>query len=180
MYWMRGLIYVAAILVCWYLIKSIVPFLMELTGSRNAFVTLIVFVLLGPLFFGWLGAKVISPLIRNWSNTRSVMTLENRIVQELSPDDRHSFTVVLVPWPSEDVRSLALLTETYSSPDGEGELATVYIPATPVPRSGFLRVVATDKLEYTDWTFKDLMQYHLLYGSTGLELLANMKETQDE
>jgi len=54
-YWIRGLNYIVAILFCWYFVKPIVPFLMELTTNRNAFVT-IAFVLLGPLFAGWLGA----------------------------------------------------------------------------------------------------------------------------
>jgi uncharacterized membrane protein len=85
-----------------------------------------------------------------------------------------------VPWPTKDVRSLALLTNTYPSPSGEGELATVYIPETPNPTGGVLRVVAINELEHTDWTFKDLLQFHWSFGSTGLEFLANMKEKQDE
>lgn len=178
-YWIRGLIYIVAILFFWYFVKPIVPFLMELTANRNAFVT-IAFVLLGPLFAGWLGAKVINPITRSWSDTGGMTKLENRIIRELAPDEHRSFPVVLVPWPSKDVRSLALLTDTYPSPDGEGDLATVFIPETPNPRKGSLLVLATDVLEYTGWTFKDLLQYHWSYGSTGPELLASVGETQDE
>ena len=166
-YWTRGAVYIAFALVIWYLLKPIIPSVLVLTNDAKMAATALVFVIVGPLVVGWIAAKLINPLFRNWRRFHSVTKWEDRIVEELSPNDNRSFPVVLVPWPSEDVMSLALLSNIYNSPNGKGELASVYIPDTPNPSSGSLRVVPVDQLVYVDWAMKDLMQYHMSFGSSG-------------
>ena len=180
MHWIRGLLYIIVILMVWYFVRPIIPTLMDLTGNRNAVLTFVLFVAFGPLIVGWLGVRVVNPLFRNWDHIKGVSRWEERVVQELAPDSSRGFPVVLVPWPSDVVRTFALLSDTYQSPDGEGQLASVYIPGTPDPSRGFLRVVPADKLVYTDWAVRNLLEYHWSFGATGPQLRADQGETSSE
>ena len=177
MHWIRGALYVVAILVAWYFVEPIIPALMGLTGNRNAFITFVLFTVFGPLVVGWFAARVVNPLLKSSRNTQSVVKWEDRIVRELAPDSERAFPVVLIPWPSATVKTIALLVDTYPSPDGEGELASVYLPFTPDPTKGRLRVVATESIVYTDWALSDLLKYHFSFGATGPALRSDIGES---
>lgn len=180
MQWIRGLLYIVVILAVGYLVKPLVSSLIAQTSNRNDVIMLVLFVVFGPLVAGWLCPKVVNLLFKNWSNVSAASKWESRIVRELAPDSSHGFPVVLVPWPSDEIKSLAILANTYESPDGEGQLASVYIPGTPNPSSGFLRVVSVDRLVYTDWALRDLLQHHFSFGSTGPRLIDDPGVTSGE
>jgi uncharacterized membrane protein len=180
MCWIRGALYIITILVVWYFVKPIVSYLTELTGNQSTIVTFVLFVAFGPLVAGWLGSRVVNPLFKNWQNVKRASRWEDRLVRELAPDDDRGFPVVLVPWPSEEVKTFALLSDTYQSPDGEGQLASVYIPGTPDPSSGVMRVVLADKLVFTDWAMRDLLQYQWSFGATGPKLRTGSAKTRDK
>lgn len=175
-HWIRGSLYIVAILVVWYFVNPLMSSLMDLTGGRNAMISFALFVAFGPLVAGWLGSSVLTPLFRNWDNVKGVTKWEDRMVRELAPDDSRSFPVVLVPWPSKEVKTLAVLTDTYQSADGETQLASVYLPGTPNAGRGFLRVVPVDQLVYTDWAMRDLLQYHWSFGASGPQLFDDQEE----
>ena len=180
-HWVRGALYISAILVAWYFLKPIVPALMQLTGNRNAAVTFVLFALFGPLVIGWVGQKLISPLIRRIFSLDGAAKLEDRLVREFAADSNRGFPVVVVPWPSPDVRSLALMTDIYDQPEGGGRLVSVYIPGTPDPSSGHLRVVREECIRYTKWSMKDLLQHQATYGTTGPERLVPVRpDTREE
>lgn len=176
MYWIRGALYIGGVLVLWFFVKPIIPALMEITGNRNAVITFLTFTLLGPPIAGWFAAKVISPLLSKSRSVQGIARLEDRIVRELAPDSSRAFPVVLVPWPSEAVRSVAVMTDTYPSADGTEELASIYIPGTPDPTKGSLRVVVKDKLVFTDWNLSDLLNYHFSFGATGPDFHGDEEE----
>lgn len=170
MYWIRGVIYIVSILVAWYFLKPVIPQLMKMTGNTNAILTFALFIVFGPLLAGWLGAKLLNPLLRRSKRVEGVARWEDRLVKELAPDDDRSYSVVIVPWPSDKVRSLGLLTEIYASGDNNTPFASVYIPGTPDPTRGALRVVGVDELVMTKWTMADLLHYHLSFGGAGPQL----------
>ncbi len=78
------------------------------------------------------------------------------------------------------VKTFAVLSDVYQPSHGNEELASVYIPGTPDPSNGFLRVVPTDKLVYVDWALKDLLRYHLSFGATGPPLNTESDGTNSE
>lgn len=170
MYWVRGALYVSALLVVWYFVDPVIPQLMELTGSGSALVTFSLLVLVGPLILGWLAARIFNPLVGMLLNRRDIATLEDRLVTELAPGSSRGFPVVLAMFPTERVKAMGVVTSTFPSPSGSGNLATVYFPNTPDPTGGALRVLAEETLEYTDWTLRDLLRYQYSYGATGQDL----------
>ena len=178
MYWIRGALYIVAGLILWYFVSPAVSSLMNLTGNRNEISAFLLFVAFAPLIAGWLGYRAIKPVFRNWKNANGVASWEDRIVQELAPDANRGFPVVIAPWPSEEVRTFALLTDSFESPDGEEQLASIYIPGTPDPSSGALRVVRADKLVPVDWSLEDLLQHHCSFGATGPQLYSDQGQSR--
>ena len=179
MYWIRGVLYGILVLAGWYMFRPVLPFLKELAGDRNALVTVLPVVVLGPFVVGWLGANLLNVVLAQRNVLTGMKRWEDKIVEELAPDSTHALPVVLAPFPSAEVRSLAILTDTYKSAAHPGGLASVYIPRTPRARTGALRVVPADQLIPTEWTLQDFVQYHWSYGSGGPELFTAEQEPHD-
>lgn len=179
MHWIRGVLYGILILAGWYILRPVFPFLKELAGDRNALVWVLPVVVLGPFVIGWLGANLINVVLAQRNMLTGMKRWEDKIVEELAPDSTHTLPVVLAPFPSAAVRSLAVLTDTYKSSAHPGGLASVYIAGTPHPRAGALRVLPADQLIPTEWTLQDFLQYHLSYGSAGPELFTEEQEPHD-
>ncbi len=73
--------------------------------------------------------------------------------------------VALVAWPNDDVRTVGVVMRYQpDTVEGEGR-ATVFIPNSPNPMSGILRVVSLDKLEFTDWTMDDVVALSISRGA---------------
>lgn len=72
--------------------------------------------------------------------------------------------VVLVEFPSPEMKAIGLVTRTFRAADTGQELAAVYVPTTPNPTSGYLEVVPVEKLVWLDWTANDAMQFIMSGG----------------
>ena len=93
--------------------------------------------------------------------------MESRLATELRPDEEHGFRIALINFPNPSIRTLGVVTETYRDPETDAQLASVFLPGTPDPNRGALRVVAVEDLVFIDWTLKDLIRYHATFGSAG-------------
>ena len=86
--------------------------------------------------------------------------------------------VVLIAFPSPEMRTVGFVTHVFKDSNDGTELAAVYVPTTPNPTSGYMEIVATDKLIATDWTMDEAMTFVLTAGSVAPEniSLSNKKE----
>jgi uncharacterized membrane protein len=110
-------------------------------------------------------------LLRAFRGRRDVETvrrLQDRLFAEVEPGDSRGYRVAMVAWPNPTVRTLALVTATFSDADG-GELAALYLPGTPDPAKGALKVGPVDDLTFIDWTVEDLWDFHATFGSASPE-----------
>lgn len=82
---------------------------------------------------------------RGW---RAFQRMEERLTTELRADKHHGYRVVLVNWPSSENRTLGLIVADFTEPDTGHELAAVFIPNTPDPTKGSIRVVSSG-ISYT-------------------------------
>lgn len=146
--------------------------LFESIGSAvpNMFVAIVILIL-GPWFLGKLLELFLAGrLFRRQRSVRALLRMEKRLSTELRVDDQHGYRVVLVDWPSAEIRSLGLIVADFSEPDSGRELAAVYLPGTPDPTKGAMRVVATEELTMTDWDLSDLTRFHVTFGSAAPDL----------
>jgi uncharacterized membrane protein len=76
-----------------------------------------------------------------------------QIVGAFGSAQQSSFqSVALVPFPNDKMRAVAFVTSKFTDSTTGTELATVFIPSTPNPTTGFLQVLKQDDLTEVDWT----------------------------
>ncbi len=73
--------------------------------------------------------------------------------------------VVLIDFPSPEMKTVGLVTRTLVDQDTGRELAAVYVPTTPNPTSGYLEIVPLDRVTSTNWTFDEAMTFIVSGGA---------------
>ncbi|GAB4153907.1 MAG: DUF502 domain-containing protein [Sphingomonadales bacterium] len=80
--------------------------------------------------------------------------------------------VVLIDFPSKEMKALGLITRTLRDKDTGEELAAVYVPTSPNPTSGYIEIVPMDDITFTDWTFDQAMAFIVTGGSSTPDFIA--------
>lgn len=78
--------------------------------------------------------------------------------------------VVLINFPSPELKSLGFVTRVFRDANGV-EFAAVYVPTTPNPTGGYLEIVRLDHLVATDWSVDQAMAFILSAGAAGPDTL---------
>lgn len=73
--------------------------------------------------------------------------------------------VVLIEFPHKEMKAVGFVTGTFSDEINAIELATVYVPTTPNPTSGYLEIVPVDRLVSLDWSIDEAMTF-IISGGT--------------
>jgi uncharacterized membrane protein len=80
--------------------------------------------------------------------------------------------VVLIDFPSRQMKAVGLVTRTVFDYQTGKELAMVYVPTTPNPTSGYMEIVPVERLTPTDWTVEEAMLFIVSGGTSGPERFA--------
>jgi len=78
--------------------------------------------------------------------------------------------VVLINFPSPELKSVGFVTRVFRDADGV-ELAAVYVPTTPNPTGGYLEIVPVERLVLTDWSVDQAMAFILSAGAAAPDTL---------
>ncbi|MBD3293610.1 MAG: DUF502 domain-containing protein [Armatimonadia bacterium] len=73
--------------------------------------------------------------------------------------------VVLIDFPSPEMKTVGLVTRTFEDADTGRKLAAVYVPTTPNPTSGYLEIVPIERITSTSWTVDEAMNF-IISGGT--------------
>ena len=125
------------------------------------FITLLLII---PLAAGWL-ARILLKTMKGRRNVEALQVMQEKLFAEVAKGDSRGFPVAFVDWPNPGFRSLGVITSTFKEVEGGRELASIYLPGTPDPTSGMLRVVAIEDLAMTEWTIENLTDFHVTFGS---------------
>lgn len=106
------------------------------------------------------------PLIRQVYG--SVKSLVNVLQQR--PDSVQR--VVMIEFPTPEMKTVGLVTRTMRDEQTGEELAAVYVPTTPNPTSGYLEVVPIDRLVSTDWSLDEAMNFIISGGAVARDKIA--------
>jgi len=74
--------------------------------------------------------------------------------------------VVLVNFPSREMKAVGLVTRTLIDATSGEELAVVYIPTSPNPTSGYMEIVPMARVTPTDWTIEEAMRFVITGGTS--------------
>jgi uncharacterized membrane protein len=84
---------------------------------------------------------------------------------QTDPEGREQHRVVLINFPSEEMKTVGLVTRTMKEEGTDRLLAVVYVPTTPDPTSGYLEILPADTLVSTDWTMDEAMNFIITAGA---------------
>lgn len=102
------------------------------------------------------------PVVKSiYGAVKKLVTLINQ-----RPEDGEIQKVVLIDFPSPEMKAIGLVTQTMTDPDTGKQLAAVYVPTTPNPTNGYLEILPLDRLTPTDWTFDQAMSFVVSAGAT--------------
>lgn len=79
--------------------------------------------------------------------------------------------VVLIPFPTPEMRTVGLVTRIFRDSRSGREVAAVYVPTTPNPTSGYLEIVPLEHVQDTGWTVDQAMTFIISGGTVGPEQL---------
>ncbi len=79
--------------------------------------------------------------------------------------------VVLIAFPSPEMKALGFVTKVMTDPDSGRQLAAVYVPTSPNPTSGYIEIVPLDDVVQTDWSVEEAMAFVMTGGTNAPDSL---------
>lgn len=116
----------------------------------------------------WLGRVMLDFINYTVKNIPVVGTFYKSLKQladTFNNQDKSLQKVVLINFPSDDMKTIGFIIKTFKDSNTGQELASVYVPTTPNPTSGYLEIVPLDKTIPLDWTFEESMSFIISGGS---------------
>ena len=141
--WFQGTIAVAIVLAALYVLGEIAA---AVAGRR----------LLAA--FDYLMARI--PIVQ------SIYGAARQLVASFENKPGSSQRVVLIEFPSPDMKTVGLVTRIFTDADTGEEIAAVYVPTTPNPTSGYMELVPTSRLVMLDWTINEAMTFIMSGGAS--------------
>jgi uncharacterized membrane protein len=128
---------------------------------------------------GWIASRVIGQrLIHFFEGMIGLIPFVDKIYQATkrlltvagnAPEGERR--VVLIDFPSPEMKTIGLVTRSLKDKSTGDELAVVYVPTSPNPTSGYIEIVPVNRLTFTDWTFDQAMSFVITGGSNAPETI---------
>jgi len=134
------------------------------------FILLLFFYIVGFLTSRWLGRKAIilvDTIMERIPVAKSIYGAIKGVTDAMQNEDNRSSSVVLISFPSPELKTIALVTKTISDAKTGSKLAVVFVPTSPTPTSGYIEIVPVEELIYTDWSVEQAMSF-LMSGGTDI------------
>lgn len=141
------------------------------------FAAAIVLTIAGLIALGWLASKVIGRrllglvdrLMHAIPLAERVYGATRKLLSALQERPEEVQRVVLIPFPSPEMKTVGFVTRVFQDHDSGEQLAAVYVPTTPNPTSGYLEIVPIGLLVETGWTVDEAMSFIISGGTVAPE-----------
>ncbi len=141
-------------------------------GFQSALAVLITLLIL--YLVGWIASRVIGQRVIHWleslvQNIPLVAAIyggTKRFLAVVKEKPSGVQRVVLINFPSAEMKAVGLVTKVIRDVDTGEELAAVYVPTSPNPTSGYIEIVPVASLISTDWTIDEAMSFVMTGGAT--------------
>ena len=137
----------------------------------------IILTLAGLYLLGWLASRVLGKKLLSTFDLimeripfiQTVYGATKKLLAVLQQKPEKLHRVVLIQFPSPEMKTVGFVTRTLKDHATGKELAAVYVPTTPNPTSGYLEVVPIENLVSTDWTIEEAMTFIISGGAVAPE-----------
>lgn len=122
---------------------------------------------------GWLASRVagrrviraLEAMVLRIPVVQQVYGLVKKLLESFDRKPEDVQRVVLIEFPSEQMKTVGLVTRTLVDEVTGRKLAAVYVPTTPNPTSGYLEIVPVERMVETDWTIDEAMSFIVSGGA---------------
>ena len=136
---------------------------------------------------GWLTTKVtgrliikqIEDLIERTPLVQSIYGGVKQLIMTLQSNPDGVERVVLINYPSPQMKAVGLVTTTLVDQDTGRELLAVYVPTTPNPTSGYLEIVPREEVVSTGWNVDEAMRFIITGGAVAPSHMINYEKSAD-
>ncbi len=133
-----------------------------------ALFTLVLLYLIGLLASFVVGKKLIATVEYWVSRLPLVQTIygaTKRFLQTISQPPIKGQRVVLISFPSPEMKAVGLITKVMTDAETGQELAVVYVPTSPNPTSGYIEILPLADVVMTNWTMEEAMSFVMTGGT---------------
>jgi uncharacterized membrane protein len=88
-----------------------------------------------------------------------------RFLQSLRKPPVSGQRVVLISFPSPEMKAVGFVTKVMRDEASGREVAAVYVPTSPNPTSGYIEIVPLDEVVPTDWSMEEAMSFVMTGGA---------------
>ncbi len=137
-----------------------------------ALLTLIALYLLGWLVSRVIGRRLIAVFEKLLSRVPIVQNIYGavkKLINTFQQSPEGVQRVVLIAFPSPEMKTVGLVTQTMTDSETGQKLAAVYVPTTPNPTSGYLEIVPIEDLVPTEWSIDEAMTFVMSGGAVAPE-----------
>jgi len=96
---------------------------------------------------------------------RTIYGATRSLLEGMQDGTRQGQRVVLIAFPTPEMRAVGFVTRTFVAADTGEEVAAVYVPTTPNPTSGYVEIVPTDRLVWLDWSADEAIAFIVSGGA---------------
>lgn len=137
----------------------------------------VVFTLVVLYSLGWLASQVIGQriigrlerLVQNIPLVAAIYGGTKRFLAVIKEKPTGVQRVVLISFPSPDMKAVGFVTRVIRDEATGEELAAVYVPTSPNPTSGYIEIVPLSQVVSTDWSMDEAMSFVMTGGATSPE-----------
>jgi uncharacterized membrane protein len=116
-----------------------------------------------------LGRKLIAVMESLMARLPLVQTIyggTKRFLQTLRKPPVTGQRVVLISFPTPEMKAVGFVTKIMHEETSGRELAVVYVPTSPNPTSGYIEIVPLSDVVQTDWTIEEAMSFVMTGGTS--------------
>jgi len=155
------------------------PFVVRILDSKTTLsIISVALVLVFLVFLGWFTTNFIGrrlfqlfeALFHRIPFVKTIYGSVKKLINVLGDQPKGNVQrVVLINFPSPEMKTVGLVTRTMRDKVTGRELAAVYVPTTPNPTSGYLEIVPIENVVSTDWTMDEAMAFIVSGGAIAPE-----------
>jgi uncharacterized membrane protein len=143
--------------------------------------TLILLYLLGLATTWVVGKRVIAffeGLVARLPLVTTIYGSTKKLLDALRQKPESLERVVLINFPSRDMKAVGFVTKIMKDTATGQELAAVYVPTAPNPTSGYMQIVPVDQVISTNWSMDEAMTFVITGGAVAPESIEYTKACQ--
>lgn len=139
-------------------------------------------------FLGWLATRVIGKRLINFVEkiitriplVQTIYGATKKLLDALQRKPDGAQRVVLIDFPSSDMKAVGLVTKMFTDAYTGEELVAVYVPTTPNPTSGYVEILPIHRVISTNWTMDEAMTFVMSGGAVGPDIIHYSRSYQEE